>query len=724
MDNEYIELRNNIAGAAERLIEETKAMGDQINTACLNLLIPRLKQGLVRVAVIGATSSGKSTLINALLRQFVVPENPNVSSPIPVWIGYDDKAEQPAFTVFERQEQEEDGVKKVHTVRRSFSAEEFLTRYCYTVDDTIHRDRSRFDTVEYGTVSVSSQCLKGGAVLIDTLGISASKLDTAKTHAVLEEGVDLVLFVSGNNAYTNEEVNFLRTDIMGLNPDKRQVSHPVTPENIFFVRNNFRTDVPPSRDAMEANLDRVLEGFDKDRVEGIKAHNVFFVQALMGRYGACGGAYPYERYAPAGCDGDELADLRDKEDSENDLMVQFTRTQLREGSGVETLEVALADKAKALLSGGDSAPIRRIEDLIDLANSVQDAAANRLGDIGINNVNLQNTRDACAEQKNVVTQEKEGIRQVFSDHSDDFLKAMHSMYDQVYEKISNEAKGAVDNMKVDDMKASQKLVPWTEFRKYTDEQRSQYFAENKFLSNLADHVEKICTGYILKLLEQDALVTSPLQVLKNSRKFIAGEAETMKNIIGALKDGGVDKLGVPLPQEASIDTLCDRLKSRLEEQLKAAISNTLSTARRSFDINKYAHNVKWNFLIDFFPKREETFWKKIKNEVFSPLAEQMLKQMKDFAKPSENGIGSPLARAVEDVYDEVREDLQENFSKTLFAAEVRLTQIDKQIAAGQALSAQEQAKIQDMRENCEAISADLIRWETQLLKGCEENGAT
>lgn len=714
MDNEYIQLRDNIADAAVRLVNETKAMDDQVNADCLNLLIPRLKQGLVRVAVIGATSSGKSTLINALLHQFVVPENPNVSSPIPVWIGYDE-VEGPAFTVFERQEQEEDGAKKVHTVKVSYSAEKFLTRYCYNIDDTIHRDRSRFDPVEYGTVSVDSQCLKGGAVLIDTLGISASKLDTAKTHAVLEEGVDLVLFVSsngsGSNAYTNEEVNFLRTDIMGLNPDKRQVSHPVTPENIFFVHNNFRTDVPPSLDAMDANLDRILAGLDKDRAREIKARNVFFVQALMGRYDACGGAYPYVKYAPAGCAEDELADLREREIYETTSMAKIPMKQKREQSGMEALETALAGKVKSLLSGGDSAAIHRIEDLIALANSVQDAAANRLGRIGVNNVALQNTRDACATQKAVVTQEKKNIKAALSNYSDDFLSALHSIYSSAYQKISDQVEGELDAMPFPN-----DLIRWTAFRDSSDQQKTQYVV--RFLPDVAQRVQEICTKEILKLLEQDALTASPLQVLNESQKFITREAETMKNITDALRDGGADKLGVSLPQEASINALCGQLKTELEARLKAAISDTLSSARGKYDaqIDQYVQKVQWSFLLNFVPHGKKAFWKKIQKEVLSPLAAQLLDQMKEFTEPTGNGISSPLARAVEQAYDEVREALQEDLSKALWAAESRLTQIDAQIAAGQALSAQEQAKIQVMQQNCKAIGADLIGWETQLLK--------
>lgn len=714
MDNETIRIRDDIVGAAERLAQETRAMDDQLNTAYLNLLIPRLKQGLVRVAVIGATSSGKSTLINALLRRFVVPENPNVSSPIPVWIGYDEKAEEPTFQIYEQQVYEEDGQEKRHTVRRPYAAEGFLTKYCYNIDDTIHRDRRRFDPVEYGAVSVSSPCLKGGAVLIDTLGISASTLDTAKTHAVLEEGVDLVLFVSsngsGSNDYTNEEVNFLRTDIMGLNPDKRQTSHPVEPENIFFIHNNFRTDVPPSRSIMDANLDRILAGFDEIRAREIKTHNVFFVQALMGRYNACGGTYPYVKYAPVGCAEDELDDLRGRESTETTLMARIPKQQRWEQSGMEALETALADKVKALLSGSDPAAIHRIDDLIALANSAQDAAANRLGEIGVNNVALQTTREACATQQAVVAREKQNVKVALSNFSEEFLLALNSVYGSAYQKISDQVVGELDPMPFPD-----DLVRWADFKNASDQQKTQHIV--KFLPDVAQKIQDICNEEILKLLEQDALTTSPLQVLNESRKFITGEAETMKNITVALRDGGADALGVSLPQESSINALCGQLKSELEARLKDAIKDTLSSARGKFDeqIDQYVKNVQWNFLLNLIPHGKKAFWKKIQKEVLFPLAKQLLDQMEKFTKPTEYGTGSPLAKAVERAYDDVCVGLQENLSKALWAAESRLTQIDGQIAAGEAVSAREQKKFEAMRDNCKAIHNDLIVLEARLL---------
>ena len=46
----------------------------------------RLLQGPVRVLFLGVSSAGKSTLINAIVGNVVVPEGRHTTSPVPVWI--------------------------------------------------------------------------------------------------------------------------------------------------------------------------------------------------------------------------------------------------------------------------------------------------------------------------------------------------------------------------------------------------------------------------------------------------------------------------------------------------------------------------------------------------------------------------------------------------------------------------------------------------------------
>lgn len=75
------QISGRLAGHVAALAEMTEFMGDGNSTYTLRHLEPRLRQGLVRIAFVGVTSTGKSTAINALIGQLALPENPSVSSP-------------------------------------------------------------------------------------------------------------------------------------------------------------------------------------------------------------------------------------------------------------------------------------------------------------------------------------------------------------------------------------------------------------------------------------------------------------------------------------------------------------------------------------------------------------------------------------------------------------------------------------------------------------------
>ena len=78
------DISERLAGHISALADMTRSVNDGTSTYILNHLEPRFRQGLVRVAVIGVTGSGKSTAVNALVEHLALPENPSVSTPIPV----------------------------------------------------------------------------------------------------------------------------------------------------------------------------------------------------------------------------------------------------------------------------------------------------------------------------------------------------------------------------------------------------------------------------------------------------------------------------------------------------------------------------------------------------------------------------------------------------------------------------------------------------------------
>lgn len=699
-------LRDGLAAQAEALAVQAEKIGYRPDAERMRLLIPRLEQGLVRVAVIGATSSGKSTLINALLEHIVVPENPNVSSPIPVWIGY--AAGEPSFTVYE-ESGEEGSVRKTQ-----YPVQTFLKEYCYSLYDVFNRDTDRFSRVRYGAVSLPSPCLAGGAVLIDTLGISASDLDTGKTNAVLEEGVDLVLFVSsnssGNNEYTHAEIDFLRTNIMGLHPEKRRVTHPVRPENILFVHNLYDKEVSPVHQAMDANLDKVLEGFPPEVIAGVKAHNIFYVQALMGRYLSCG-AYPYTRNAPAGCRAEELEGLEDWEWREKEAMSVLSREEMERQSRMGQLRENLMIHARRLCRGQSSAVVHRIGELRDLANAVQLTASGRLSQTVTSLAEQENLRAECEDLAGKIEKQKRSIQEAMEYYESQFISGLGRSYQASLDKIRNQVEGLVDTEMADPPKGFE--ARWSEYRQWDEAQKRQYI--QPFLPPLMGEILKACTDQIVEMLSYDAgHDDDPLAVLEKSRQYILKEGDNAKLLMGALKQqppGGLEHLS------SASQALCGALSSRLEVRLKTAVTNSLATTGKNFEERLAPHIAKldWKGLFAILPHGPKGLWRRVRDRVLKPLTQAALEDLGRMTQPGENGTASVLTTAVMKAYRDVTTGLQDILTELLAVVRLQVQQIDRQIEAGQALSEEEKARYQSMARSCEAIQKQLNVWMDELL---------
>ncbi len=702
-----IAIRDGLADAAQALLAEAERMEDRQNAANLRLTIPRLRQGLVRAAVVGAASSGKSTLINGLLGQIVVPENPNVSSPIPVWIGYDDC--DPVFTVYR-------GRSDGSTQAEQYAGEVFLKEYCYNIASVYNRDTDRFQDVRYGSVSLRGEALRGGAVLIDTLGISASSLDTAKTNAVLEEGVDLVLFISsngsGNNEYTREEIDFLRTNVMGLNPDKRQVFHPVPPENILFIHNSTGMDGVPMRQAMDANLDKVLEGFPRDTVRKVKEHNVYFIQALMGRYLTCG-VYPYVQNAPAGCVEKEMEGLEDRECWELEAMAVLDRGEMAEKSGMDAFRAGFAAHVERLCRGDGSAAVHRIQELRQMADSVQLAASARLSDVTRASSALSDLRLICQEQASIVEKRKKSIQTAMDQFENDFISGLGDIYQKTVESMSAQISGQVAQMDPPE----EFDVRWGKFRRWSDQEKQDYI-QDRILPKRMGEIVKICTDEIVRMLDHAGGANAPMAVLERSRKYIANEGKNINVQIEAFRERGGDALGVLLPVPETVYALCDGLRGALEDQLKGAVSNSLATTGKKFEenIGKYVSQVDWGGLFHFLPHGREAFWNKVREKTLQPLTKALLENLAHISDPGAGGTASALNHAVFLAYRDAGRVLQDSWTSVLTAAQFYLGDVDRQLEEGRKLSDQERERFQQVKEHCEAVRKKLNGWIGELLR--------
>ena len=697
-----IRARDDLAQAAETLSQMTARLGDTFNTASLRLLIPRLRQGLVRVAVIGATSSGKSALINALLKSLVVPENPNVSSPIPVWIGYQEG--ELKITVYMARDKNSEKIDP-----EECSVVKFQTEYCYNADHIKNRDTDQFSNVRYGAVDLESECLRGGMVLIDTLGISATDIDTAKTHAVLDEGVDLVLFVTKNNSFTQTEIDFLQTYVLGVHPEKRQVFHPVAPRNILFAVNPFGLNPQPVKAAVEGSIREAfaLSALDPKELDAVLRNNVFYVHALKGRYGECG-PYPYVERAPAGASERELNALHKKQDEEQKLLSNFGGDRLLLDSGVIPLRAGLQAHVRRHSYGADSAVVRRIRELSNLTQSVQLAASNRLSDTASVGAALEKTKAECSAQKESIEHEKRQINAALNQFKAKYISSLSQIYTATSDRMKNECVGYARCYPM----PPAFNIRWNAFRQLSILEKQQYIST--CFPELKDKIRQYCTDTVLTLMD----INKPGQVLEQSRQFVQDASTSMSLRVRKLEQNGAQVIGVSLPTQETIDTLYGQLKSDLEEGISDAIKSSLTDAGHRFQktMDSYIKSIKWGWLgmFDFLPHSQKAFWARVQSEVLVPLARQLVDEVVSIAAATD-ASQSDLALRVSGSYDHVEGKLRDNLTSLSTLVQLRIQEIEAKIATQTKETEDELAQYQGLKADCQELLQRLNSWGENFL---------
>lgn len=178
-------------------------------------LADRLERGSIRltdpafhVLVVGEFKQGKSSLINALLRETVCPVDDDIATAVPTLIGY---AEQPTAIVAFEGQRAEDGpdnetAPDAEPERQEIAFDQ-VSRFATELEHPQSGRRTR--QVQVG---IPHPLLRSGLVLVDTPGVGG----LGSTHTTITVGAlpmaSAVLFVSdAAQEFTAPELDFLRT---------------------------------------------------------------------------------------------------------------------------------------------------------------------------------------------------------------------------------------------------------------------------------------------------------------------------------------------------------------------------------------------------------------------------------------------------------------------------------------------------------------------------------
>lgn len=283
----------------EAMMQEARQQGNTEAMRLLNQIWLRLLQGPVRTLVLGVSSAGKSTLINAVSGSIVVPEGKRTTSPIPVWVYSRNPAKTPRIQILKCEENE---VTEIPCGRFTY-----LTEYCYTSKQAgAGTGQEKYANLVAATVNVDAPALKSSGIsLIDTPGIGVSAGDNDRVKEVLKDSCEalIILFMT----LQEEDTQTYFRDL--LIEDDAPLRDLIEQDRVFLVLNNvkeYARDIAVL-DTMR-HVKKTFDGWDC-------GERLYAMNARDARICSCG-VYQYDSLLPQDFDAEVLKHAEESLDDE------------------------------------------------------------------------------------------------------------------------------------------------------------------------------------------------------------------------------------------------------------------------------------------------------------------------------------------------------------------------------------------------------------------------
>lgn len=230
--------------------------------------------GLFRVVVMGTFTSGKSTLINALLGSRILPESALPSTAILTFIqfGYDtDDVE-----IHYRDIVNEDGNVTKGTVEH-ISKENFIQTYHYDIADNEKLSQTgsipRFKKVAYSIVRCSLLLVQDGVSIVDTPGLEDKDVATELALDIAAKA-QAIIYVCGERGFAEADREYFEENFKG------------NPGNVFFILNkmdNITSDIQRKQalDRVRYDVKGCFVKADGSVDEALMSKRVFGLSSLL-----------------------------------------------------------------------------------------------------------------------------------------------------------------------------------------------------------------------------------------------------------------------------------------------------------------------------------------------------------------------------------------------------------------------------------------------------------
>lgn len=234
-----------LVGEKKTVDEHEVGLGLSLQHDLLMRQAKDIRDGIFRVVVMGAFTTGKSTLINALVGKRILPESALPSTAILTFIQYGEDVD--CVEVHFKDTVDEGG--KVAKGRvETLSQEEFFNEYRYTNEDNrefIETGQvTRFAAVDYAIMRCSLELMHNGVCIVDSPGLE-DKVVATELSLRMAKQAQAIVYVCSERGFDDRDRKYFEEHFMG------------SPRNVFFVMN--RVDLITSQTERAAALEKMKD---------------------------------------------------------------------------------------------------------------------------------------------------------------------------------------------------------------------------------------------------------------------------------------------------------------------------------------------------------------------------------------------------------------------------------------------------------------------------------
>lgn len=564
------------------VLEDMLEGGSGVKRRAIRLKKETLKLGLLHMAFVGQTSCGKSTAVNGISKQILLPENPMTCTPVPTYITKaNTEDELQGVTIVPEEEKKES---------KELTRKEFITKYCYNEKDQgDDPGRLRFQGDRYAVVHSKGELFKKGVVLLDTLGSGATESDNIKTTAILKGNVDFVIYVIGDIVKT-EDIAFLQCFLLGYTPKDAEVKkmnysvgEPVVTPDRLIILGNDKSGI--LRGGFIESIKRIFKSDDckMSEAEIVKfcEKNVWIANALYGRLKEAG-FFDYVENAPVGSSDQYLEDvcrlnrkqkrlmksIKDEEDDEHeDILKDIEKWHQFENhikavcdECFEETNYFMHDKCNKVKRDFKEAKQSFEKDIRELKGNLKGVKA-RAEKLGAISKRIEGTKETI-------------IPSVYAMSADMISCVKETMYNDT-KNIINEIYAQVLTEKVGQMTSpADGLQEFAAIKKMTDAERLKALQPviEPILSELLAQSGYKTARYLWSLSgsESEDIIDVPIKHYKMIIRFLNGHIDNLQGIVSEMKDAGVSIAGIVLPDESDLIKIGNDMEIRIQKAIESS----------------------------------------------------------------------------------------------------------------------------------------------------------